>query len=103
MKIASDNKCFAGSINYVSLLFKLDPVNTNVVEILNGYLDKYPFLSCQQILLSLLIAYHLINQNNFLEALKYIDKLLDIKFVSFTRRIKVSLDFRFKIGLMDLV
>lgn len=99
MKVASDGACFAASINYVSLLFKMDPINTNIVEILDSYLVKYPFLTCQQILLSILITYQLQNKNDVVEALKYIDKLLDIKFIPFAGRMRVSLDFKFNTKL----
>lgn len=91
MKIASDGICFGASIDYILLMFKLDPVNTNVIEILDGYLDKYKYSSCQHILLSLMVTYQLLNKNDIVGALKYIDKLLNIKVISFIHRMQVCI------------
>lgn len=91
LKIASDGKCFSASIDYVYLLYILDPINTNVVNILDSYLERYPFLSSQQTILCLIISYQLLNKKDIIGALKYINKLLDIKDIHLVGRIQVSI------------
>lgn len=90
LKVASDGKCFSASIDYVYLLFTMDPNNTNVVNILDIYLDRYPFLSSQQTILCHIISYQLLNKKDIIGALKYIDRLLDIKAINLVRRTQVS-------------
>lgn len=91
--MASDNKCFYASIDYMHLSFKLDPINTDIVKILDDYLNVYSFLSSRHKLLCLVISYQLLNKKNIIGAFKYIDELLDIKVVTFIRRMQVSFIF----------
>lgn len=88
--MASDGKCFGASIDYVYVLFVHDPSNTPVVEILESYLDVYPFLTSHQIILSLIVSFLLLNKNDIVGALKYIDKLLDIRVPAYVHRMQVS-------------
>lgn len=90
LKMAADGKCFGGCIDYVQLLFRLDNSNLNVVEILDGYLDEHPRLSSQQIILSLIISFQILYKHDTVGALKYIDKLLDIKSLRLVQRMRVS-------------
>lgn len=91
--MASDGKCFRASIDYMHLLFDLDPINTDIVEILDDFLNKYTFLSSRHTLLCLVISYQLLNKKNIVGASKYIDELLDVKVVTFVRRMQVSINF----------
>lgn len=90
MKIASDDKCFNASIDYMHLSFQLDPINTDIVKMLDDYLNRYTYLSSRHTLLCLVISYQLLNKKDIAGAYKYIDELLDIKVAPFVRRMLVS-------------
>jgi hypothetical protein len=89
-KMASDGKCFSASIDYVRLLFIMDPYNTDVVLILDSYLNVYQSISSQCTILILIISYQLLNKNDIVGALIYIDKLLNNKVSAFIRKLQVS-------------
>lgn len=89
-KMASDGKCFIASIDYVRLLFFMDPSSTDVVLLLDGYLNVYQSISSQCTILTLIISYQLLNKNDVIGALIYIDKLLDNKVSAFIHKLQVS-------------
>lgn len=90
LKMASDGKCFCASIDYVRLLFTTDPSSTDVVQILDGYLNVYRTISSVCTILILIISYQLLNKNDIVGAMSYIDRLLDYKVSVFIRRLQVS-------------
>jgi len=79
LKKAYDVKSFGYSIDYIFTFFKINAETAPVEEMLVELLKRFPHPVRQEKILSHIVSYLILTQNDLMRALKYIPILLSIK------------------------
>lgn len=90
LKKAFDIKSFGSSIDYIYTFYKMDPDTAPVEQMLVGMLETFTHPVRQEKILSQIVSYLIITKKDFIQALKYVPKLLSIKNITCVYSLQVN-------------
>ncbi|XP_060877932.1 uncharacterized protein LOC132950465 [Metopolophium dirhodum] len=107
LKKAYDVRSFGSSIDYIFTFFKINPKTAPIEQMMVDLLKSFPHPVHQEKILSQIISYLLLTENDIIRALKYIPMLFSIKNVTSiysiqTHRTKFS-NYTIEVNLLNVI